>query len=167
MCLNKFFTPVVTLLVLLLTNNGAAQTKASGDCDGVVTSEEALKAEDARYKALLDGDLSTLEKMFGEDLYYSHSDGALNTKRIFLDNLKKNPSKYISFTRHDATVKTYGCVAVISGDMTITTNPGPGKEPHASYLRFTTIWAKRAKGLEFVHWQSTPLKEKEEKEVKK
>ena len=167
MRLRGFLNTGFALAVFFLVNGGIAQTVASGDCGGAVTPDEALKAEDARYKALLSGDFSALEKMFGEELYYSHSDGALNTKRIFLDNLKKNPSKYNSLTRHNATVKTYGCVAIISGDMTIATNTGEGKEPHASYLRFTTVWVKRTTGLEFVHWQSTPLKEKEEKETKK
>ena len=154
------------LALLCATNSSTAQTRALQDCDGAITSDEALKAEDARYKALLSADLPALEKMFGEDLYYSHSDGTLNTKQIILDNLRKNPSRYISIVRHGATVKTLGCVAIIAGDMTITTNPGGGRDPHPSYVRFTAIWVKRHGTLEFVHWQSSPLKENEDKGAK-
>jgi hypothetical protein len=155
------------LALVFFANKSIGQAKATGNCDGIITSDEALSAEDARYKALLRTDFPALERMFSDDLYYSHSDGALNTKRVFLDNLKKSPSKYVSFIRHSATVKTYGCTALISGEMTISTNQGAGKEPHGSYLRFTSVWIKRDKKLEFVHWQSTPLKEKEDKNEEK
>jgi hypothetical protein len=147
MKLTKLSCARFLLAFVFFTNVSPGQTKATGDCDGIITSDEALRAEDTRYKALLKPDFPALERMFADDLYYSHSDGTLNTKRLFLDNLKKNPSKYVSLIRHSATVKTYGCVAIISGDMTISTSQGAGKEAHASYVRFSAIWIKRNANL--------------------
>jgi len=166
MKLNKMFFAGITLALVWATNLGVAQSKTTDDCDGIITSDEVLKAEDTRYAALLHADTTALEKMIGDDLYYSHSDGKLNTKQIFIDALRKNPSRYISIVRHNATVKTFGCVAIVSGDMTITTNAGAGNEPHVSPVRFTAVWVKRHANLEFVHWQSSPLKEGVDKGAK-
>lgn len=127
------------------------------------TTAEALRAEDVRYKALIGADFRVLGTIFGDDLSYSHAEGDLDTKQSFIDNLKKKPSKYIAFTRHNAVVKTYGCVAIISGDLTIDYRASQGKEPHSSYLRFTSIWIKRKAGLQFVYWQSTSLQKPQER----
>jgi hypothetical protein len=47
-----------------------ASTAAAEECSGVMTAEEALRAEDARYAAQIANDVPTIERMFGEDLVY-------------------------------------------------------------------------------------------------
>ena len=55
--------------------------------------------------------------------------------------------------RSDTRVRTYGCLAVITGAANFDVTAG-GKDL-AVELRFTSVWAKRPRGLQFVSWQAT------------
>jgi hypothetical protein len=61
--------------------------------------------------------------------------------------------KYRNMQRSDVTVRTYGCLAIITGlanfDVTV-----KGQDL-AVEIRFHSIWASREKGLEFISWEAT------------
>ncbi|UCF36584.1 MAG: nuclear transport factor 2 family protein [Acidobacteriota bacterium] len=62
----------------------------------VVAGEEAAveAAERACAKAVVENDFDALEKLFDDDLYYSHSNFVEDTKRTFIDNLKTGKARY-------------------------------------------------------------------------
>ena len=86
-------------------------------------------------------DFGAMQKLFGDDLVYIHS------------SAKSGTVKYRVMRRSDVTVRTYGCVAIISGlgnfDVTV-----KGQEL-AVEIRFHSIWAKRDGGLQFISWEAT------------
>ena len=131
----------------------------AGDCGGPVAAEEALAAEDARYAAQMGDDFGALQKLLGEDLVYIHSSAVVDSKSTYIDSMRSGTVKYRVMRRSDVTVRTYGCIAIISGlgnfDVTV-----KGQDL-AVEIRFHSIWAKRDHGLEFVSWEATrtPIKQ--------
>ena len=125
----------------------------AGDCGGPVTEDEAVAAEDARYAAQTGDDFGSMQKLFGDDLVYIHSSAVVDTKASYIDTLKAGTVKYRVMRRSDVTVRTFGCVAIITGlanfDVTV-----KGQDL-AVEIRFHSIWAKRDNGLEFISWEAT------------
>ena len=125
----------------------------AGDCGGPVTAEEALASEDARYAAQTGDDFGAMQKLIGDDLVYIHSSAVVDNKTTYIDSMKSGVVKYRVMRRSDVTVRTYGCIAIISGlgnfDVTV-----KGQDL-AVEIRFHSVWAKRDRGLEFVSWEAT------------
>ncbi len=129
------------------------QAAVAGECGAPVTEAEALAAEDLRYAAQTGDDFVAMQKLYGEDLVYVHSSTLIDNKASYIDSMHSGAVKYRVMRRSDVTVRTYDCLALISGkanfDVTV-----KGQDL-AVELRFHSIWAKRAKGLEFISWQAT------------
>ena len=132
---------------------GAAGIAHAEECGGAVTTDEALSAEDDRYKAQTTNDFAAMEKLFGDDLVYIHSSAVVDNKATYIDSMRSGAVKYRIMRRSAVTVRTYGCIAILSGqanfDVTV-----KGKDMSVD-LRFHTIWVKRGGGLQFVSWQAT------------
>lgn len=125
------------------------------ECAGTITADEALRAEDARYQAQTTNDIAALERLLGPDLVYIHSSAAKDSKASYVESLRLGTVKYRAMRRSDVTVRTYGCLAMITGNATVdVTNKG---EDLSIQLRFHSVWAKRSQGVQFVSWQSTRI----------
>ena len=152
---------LLRLLVPLAMLGLAAATSASGEeCSGTITAEEALKAENARYAAQTSNDFAAMDKLFGKDLTYNHSSAATDSKASYIDSMRSGRVKYRKMTpNNDLNTRTYGCLALITGTAVYeVTSAG---QDRTVPLRFTTIWAKRPSGIEFVSWQSTGIPPKQ------
>jgi hypothetical protein len=132
----------------------AAQT-----CSGTVTEDEVLRAEDARYAAQTTNDFAAMEKLIGDDLVYIHSSSVLDDKAAYNESMRSGTVKYRVMRRSEVKVRTYGCLALISGnaDFDVTVK---GQEMSVP-LRFHSIWAKRPGGLQFISWQATRVPAKQ------
>ena len=144
-------------LILGVIANGSA---AAEECSGVITTEEALRAEDARYAALIANDFASMERMFGEDLVFIRSlDGAVADKRAFIESMRSGTVKYLAMRRSEVRVRTYGCLATITGffelDLTLR------GQALSEQVRFHSLWAKRGQGMQFISWQSTRVPPKQ------
>jgi hypothetical protein len=123
------------------------------ECSGTITVEEALQAEDARFKAQMSGDAAAMKKLFGDDLVYIHSSTVVDTKQSFIESITSGNVKYRSMSRGDAKVRTYGAVAIVSGSAKFeVTVKG---ENRTLDLLYHAIWAKRIAGAQFISWQAT------------
>ena len=148
---------LLRLLVPLAMLGLAAATSAFGEeCSGTITAEEAMKAENARYAAQTTNDFAAMDKLFGSDLTYNHSSAATDSKASYIDSMRSGRVKYRKMTPNsDLKTRTYGCLALITGTAVYeVTSAG---QDRTVPLRFTTIWAKRPSGIEFVSWQSTGI----------
>jgi len=77
-----------------------------------------LAAEDRRYQAMVDADLTTLEAVCADDLSYAHSSGVRDTKDEYLAKLR---SGYYVYRRIDHPVERVAVVgdsAIVVGRMT-------------------------------------------------
>jgi Domain of unknown function (DUF4440) len=136
--------------MLGVVSGGAALAE---ECTGTITAEEALRGEDARYAAQTAADFGSLERMIGDDLVYIHSSALVDNKGSYIESQRSGNVKYRSMKRSDIKVRIYGCIAIISGqgnfDVTV-----KGQDISVD-LRFHSVWAKRAAGVQFVSWQAT------------
>ena len=138
---------------LAILGSAAAGAARAGDCGGPVSVDEALASEDARYAAQMGDDFGAMQKLFGEDLVYIHSSAVVDNKATYTDSMKSGTVKYRVMRRSDVTVRTYGCIAILSGlgnfDVTV-----KGQDL-AVEIRFHSIWAKRDNGLQYISWEAT------------
>ena len=126
---------------------------AAADCGAAITADEALKAEDARYAAQTSGDFAAMDKLFGDELVYIHSTGHVDGKASYIEAQRSKAVVYRAMARSNATVRVYGCVAIITANGHFAVTVG-GKDREVDLL-FHSIWAKRDAGLQFVSWEST------------
>src|SRR5262249_6548702 len=130
------------------------------ECSGSITAEDVLRAEDARYAAQIANDFTAMERMFGTDLVYIRSvDGAVADKSAYIESMRSGTVKYRGMRRSDVRVRTYGCLAMITGffELDLTVRGGDLSEQS----RFHSVWAKRGQGMQFVSWQSTRIPPKQ------
>lgn len=118
---------------------------------------EAIKAVDRhRLDAMVKGDATLLERMLGEDLTYTHTTGAVDTKATFLASLRAGMLRYLEIQLEGVEVRIYAdAVAVVTGrvDLRVALD---GKEA-AFPARLTSVYAKRHGCWLLVAWQSTRL----------
>ena len=120
---------------------------------GAITETEALQAEEARYAAQLGNDFAAMERLFGDDLVYVHSSTTVDTKASFIESMRSGAVRYRRMTRGAVKVRTYGPVAIVTGEGTFEVT-ARGQELRLDLL-FTAVWVKRAGGPQFVSWQAT------------
>ncbi len=130
-----------------------ADTAGAQDCSGIITVEEALKAEDARLAAQMSGDVAAMQKLFGDDLVYIHSSTLVDTKASFIESIRSGNVKYRSMKRSDVKVRTYGCIAIVTGNANFEVTAR--RQELSLHLLYHAVWAKRAAGVQFVSWQAT------------
>jgi len=149
-----------SLLGCLVLGIIASATASAEECSGSVTADEALRAEDARYAAQIANDFAAMEKMFGDDLVYIRSsDGGAADKRALIESMRSGTVKYRSMKRSDTKVRTYGCLAAITGffELELTVRG----QSLSEQVSFHSLWAKRGQGAQFVSWQSTRVPPKQ------
>ena len=149
------------LLFIFMALAAVSGSAASAqECTGSITTEEVLRAEDARYAAQIANDFAAMEQMFGPELAYIRSvDGALADKHAYIESMRSGAVKYRAMRRSEIAVRTYGCLAVITGlfNLELTLKSGDLSEQS----RFHSVWAKRGQGVQFVSWQSTRVPPKQ------
>lgn len=137
------------------TLRAAAGGDGAQDCSGTITVDEALKAEQDRYAAQMKGDVAAMQRLIGDDLVYIHSSTVQDTKASFIESMRSGNVKYRTMKRGDVKVRTYGCIAIVSGGASFeVTVKG---ENRTLNLLFHAVYAKRAAGIQFVSWQATKL----------
>ena len=55
----------------------------------------ALEAQDARFSAMVAGDVARLSEMLDDSVTYHHSNGAVETKTQFLDAIRTGALRYV------------------------------------------------------------------------
>ena len=142
--------------ILALVSSSVASAQ---ECSGSISADEALRAEDARYAAQSSRDFAALQRLIGDDLVYIHSSTIVDDKASYIEVQRAGTVIYRVMRRSDVTVRTYGCVAIITGvgnfDVTVK------GEDLVVEIRFHSIWAKRAGGIQFISWQATRVPPKQ------
>jgi Domain of unknown function (DUF4440) len=148
-----------TLYVFAILAAMSSSTAFAEDCSGTITPEEALRGEDARYAAQTSRDFAALQQLIGDDLVYIHSSANVDAKAAYIESQRAGTVIYRTMKRSDVTVRTYGCLAVITGqgnfDVTL-----KGQDISVE-IRFHSIWAKRAGAIQFVSWEATRVPPKQ------
>ena len=147
--------PFINALRELTSLRAAGGGGGAQDCSGTITAEEALKAEQDRYAAQMKGDVAAMQRLIGDDLVYIHSSTVQDTKASFIESIRSGNVKYRKMKRGEVKVRTYGCIAIVSGGASFEVTVKA--EDRTLNLLFHAVYAKRAAGIQFVSWQATKL----------
>jgi ketosteroid isomerase-like protein len=139
-----------TLLVLAGVVGLGAATAWAGDAGKAV-----LAAHDRRIALTVAGDVAGLSAMMTDDLTYTHSSGAEESKAELLAALKSGKYVYREITPRHRRVRMHGDVAIVSGPCHVVIEPG-GKRTEID-LYFTELYVKEGGQWRMALWQSTRL----------
>lgn len=116
---------------------------------------EVLAADDARYRAMIEADYATLERVLGDDLVYTHDDSESETKSEHIARMRFGNVRYRGARRRSAIVRLYGRTAVMHGQVLVEATCG-GVE-RTSEERFLNVWVRRHAGWQMVAGASTRI----------
>ena len=114
-----------------------------------------LEAQDQRWALTAGGDLDDLEAMLTDDMNYTHSSAAVDTKAQFLDSLRSGKVRYISIEPEERTVRVYGDAAVVQGVAHVLVKV-PDRDIDVR-LRFTEMYVKQGGAWKMALWHSTKV----------
>ena len=117
--------------------------------------QEIRELEDRRYRAMIEGDVKTLDALLGDGLVYTHSSGLVDSKASYLDKLRSKQVIYRKAERPEETIQAQGDTAVITGEMRLEVLLDG--QPKALRNRFMNVWTRCPRGWQMVALQSTPL----------
>jgi hypothetical protein len=102
--------------------------------DGVT---EVLAVEALRVKALVDGDIATLDRITSSDYRHVESTGKVRTKDQFLRDLEQGGYRFDSFVIDENQIRIFGDTAVVTGRYhnDIRTKLGLQPTKHALHVR--------------------------------
>ena len=97
---------------LLLTSLFIFALSLSALAQGNKVEQAVLKLESEWVEALIKADAAALEKLYSDNLTYTHSSGSTDTKAEYITNLKAGKTKYESLVREDVKVRVLGKTAL-------------------------------------------------------
>jgi ketosteroid isomerase-like protein len=122
--------------------------------------QSALAFQSARFKAMVEADIETLDAYLADDLTYSHTTGWMETKVEFLSTVKSAKINYMSVTPRDVEVRIYGDVAVMTG---LSDMQGAVGDREVSFtIRFLDVSRRVGDSWQLVAWQSVRMPDDED-----
>ena len=109
-----------------------AQTK---DEQAVTTAVENMR------KAMVDGSKTALEQLADKKLTYGHSNGKIEDKTLFVENLTNGNSDFVDINLTDQTITVEGTTAIVRHRLFAHTND-KGKAPGTVDLYILLVWHK-------------------------
>ncbi len=128
---------------------GSTVARAAGD------EEDVAAAQDRRIAATIGADIAALGAMTTDDMTYTHSSGATETKAEFLDGLKTGKYVYREIVPRDRKIRVHGDAGIVSGPCHVVIEPG-GKRTELD-LYFTELYVKEGGRWRMALWQATRL----------
>lgn len=100
--------------------------------------ETVEQVERRRFAAMVAQDIAALEPLLAEELTYGHSNGGFENKSQFLETIRGGRLRYEAIGVQGLTVRHYGNVAVITGQLLISARVGT--QPVMLNLRYTDAY---------------------------
>jgi uncharacterized protein (TIGR02246 family) len=104
-----------------------------------------LKLEQQWVDAVVKADTAMLDKLYTDDMLYTHSSGTVDTKASYIDSLKTSKAKYTSIERDEIRVRLYGATAIVTCRSVIKVNNNtiPARYIHV-YVKQKGVWRMAA-----------------------
>jgi uncharacterized protein (TIGR02246 family) len=147
-----------TLLFTLMLALLVASAFALHPLNSVADAQKEVEAlERQRFEAQVKKDYQFLEKVFADDLVYTHSNGKQNTKAEYIQSIRDGKSQYDKIDVETLNVRVYndGKTAVVNGTILITLPNKPDGTANLAHLKYVVVQIKdKKKGWQVVLWQS-------------
>jgi ketosteroid isomerase-like protein len=115
--------------------------------------QAVLKLEQEWEDALIKSDVAALERIYDDNLIYTHSNGSVDNKSSYVGKIKSGAAKYQAMKRDDIKVSVYGNSAVVTCHWDVHVLAGENKiDTNARYLH---VYVKQKDGWKMVAHQAT------------
>ena len=151
----KTLINLALLLVLGVGTVAYANQPTNSQNDKAAKEVEALERQ--RFEAQVKKDFTFLEKVFADDLVYTHSNGKQNNKTEYIQSIRDGKSQYDKIDVETLNVRAYndGKTAVVNGTILITLPNKPDGTANLAHLKYVVVQVKdKKKGWQVVLWQS-------------
>jgi ketosteroid isomerase-like protein len=125
------------------------------EADDTTTEQSVLDFQTARFNAMVNADLESLEDLLAEDLTYTHTTGWIETKSEFLSTVESGRIDYVAVTPREVNVRIYGDIAVLTGLSRMQGKVGDRAVDFT--IRFTDVSRRIGNSWQLVAWQSAKL----------
>lgn len=119
-------------------------------------SKAIEEAERGWAKGVTTNDFALLGRVLGDDLTYTHSTGAVDTKESYIDNLKTGKAKYVKVDHEELKVQQLSKDTAITICRAAVVTIQNGKE-NPVRLSFLHVFVKRGGRWQLVAHQSAKL----------
>ncbi len=116
---------------------------------------EIRTLEDERCAATIAVNEPALQRLFHDELIYTHSSGVVDTKASYIAGLKSGKFRYREMTRSEERVRVYQDTALVTGRALI--QVAVNDVPKTLRVAFLDAWVRTSAGWQFVAWQSASL----------
>lgn len=125
----------------------------SQDKKGSNGVEQVLKLEQEWEDALIKSDVAALDRIYDDNLIYTHSNGGVDNKSSYVGKIKSGATRYQTMKRDDIKVSVYGNSAVVTCHWDVHVLAGENKiDTNARYLH---VYVKQKDGWKMVAHQAT------------
>ena len=114
------------------------------------------RLEGRRYEAIIGGDVEDLDELLSNQLVYTHSTGARETKAMYLGRVRDQPSAYEWIEHPEEEILTGDGFAVVIGRM-IARLRLSGGEVRTMTNAATAVWALESGRWRLLAYAPTPL----------
>lgn len=120
-----------------------------------VLMDEVRRADDARYRAMLDADLPALERLLAPQLSYTHSSAHRENRHEYLASLASGRVRYLDARRDGVTVQIHGDTAILEGHVVLQAIVDGASLRLDN--RFLCVWLLEDGVWRMLAWASTPI----------
>ncbi|RZK42933.1 MAG: nuclear transport factor 2 family protein [Hymenobacter sp.] len=123
----------------------------------MTTAQTIEQLEHQRFDAQVSKDFPTLEKIFADDLIYTHSNGHQDSKASYIESIRTGQSRYDAVAIEDLTVRAYNDdhTAVVNGLIEIDLGPGADGQPASTRIKYVVVYIKTTEnGWQLVLWHA-------------
>ncbi len=123
----------------------------------MTTAQTIAQLERERFDAQVSKNFPTLERIFADDLIYTHSNGHQDSKTSYIDSIRSGQSRYDQVDIEDLTVRAYNDdhTAVVNGLVRIDLGPGADGQPAFTRIKYVVVYIKaEANGWQLVLWHA-------------
>jgi ketosteroid isomerase-like protein len=114
-----------------------------------------LTVERARQAACLAGEAERVAEFMSDDCVYVHSSAQAESKEEMLERFRAGTLVYKALDMSAVSVRAYGDVVLINGDMHIDVITNGAHKDFVS--RYLQVWRTENGVSKMVSWQSTPI----------
>lgn len=124
----------------------------------VTVRAEILEVEERRQRALIEGDLETLDALFDEELVHIHAPGLTHSKAQLLEHVGTRRA-YLEMSRGELSIRLVGGVVIMTGPITNRLRNPDGSERTLSGVATQVLRRGGDGAWRFVSFQMTPTGE--------